>query len=87
MKREHIDVSKVTTSGLHAIKCGDSVSQTLLFTDPAAAVNFAQRFVPALGVQKVAIVPVAVTEKTEKKSELSDDLGVSKGHAKKEYRR
>jgi hypothetical protein len=53
---------KVRASGLHAVKIGDTVSQ-ILFTDVADAVTFAQRFVPARGVQRVSIVPVIVCEK------------------------
>jgi hypothetical protein len=54
-----IDLSKVKAGGLHGIKFGDTVSQ-ILFTDVADAVIFAQRFVPARGVQGVSIVPVVI---------------------------
>jgi hypothetical protein len=79
MKRAHIDLTQVKTSGgLHGIKFGDTVSQ-MLSADPAEAISFAQRFVPARGVQRVAIVPVIVVE--------ADRAHVPNFGEKKEFRR
>jgi hypothetical protein len=61
-QRSGIDMSKVQTAGLHGLKIGNEISQ-MIFSGPADAISFAQRLKPVRGADKIAVIPIVITEK------------------------